>query len=203
MRSTSRMMCCLRNAGGFLLALFIGGCAVLSASTGGTSPPRDALSAFSLEGRFSLRHENKNYSGNLSWRHVDEHNTLVLSSPFGQGMAEINTSESGAQLTTNDGKTYVAANAETLTQQVLGYPLPLAQLADWVRGQGAKAGIAQRDVYGRLLQLRHESWRIDYGYGSDEPQAPPNRIFAENASGLELRLLINEWTSLPPGEWKP
>ena len=145
-----------------------------------------------------MRHENKNYSGKLSWRHQGADNTLLLSSPFGQGMAEITTSDGGARLTTSDGKLYTAANAETLTQQVLGYPLPLTQLTDWVRGRDNASGLAERDTQGRPLRLRYQDWRIEYGYDGDGPTAAPSRIFAERSGGLELRLKIDEWTSLKP-----
>ena len=183
-----------------LLVLCFSGCA----STGSEAfPTRATLTAFALDGRFSLRQENKNASGKLSWRHSGQNNSLMLSSPFGQGIAEITSDQYGARLTTQDGKAYAAADVESLTQQVLDYSLPLRQLTDWVRGQGRADEIARVDAFGRLLQLRHEGWRIDYGYSNDDPQAPPNRIFAENADGLELRLLVDEWTSLPVGEWKP
>ena len=197
------LICALRRSGLVLIALAIAGCASTSNITDETFPTRTALTAFSLEGRFSLRQQNKNASGKLSWRHSGQNNTLLLSSPLGQGIAEITTNDSGARLTTQDGQTYSAVNVETLTQQALGYPLPLAQLTNWVRGQRTKDEKAQLDAFGRLLQLRHEGWRIDYGYPSKDPQAPPNRIFAESADGLDLRLLIDEWNNLPAGEWTP
>ena len=181
-----------------LAVLLISGCASLPSSPQSPPPAREALDAFSLEGRFSLRQENKNYSGKLSWRHQGADNTLLLSSPFGQGMAEITTRENGAQLTTSDGKLYTAADTETLTQQVLGYPLPLTQLTDWVRGRDDAPGLAERDAFGRPLRLSHQDWRIEYGYEGDDPAAAPSRIFAERTGGLELRLKIDEWTSLTP-----
>lgn len=183
---------------GLGFAVLISGCASLPSSPPSAPPVREALDAFALEGRFSLRHENRNYSGKLSWRHQGADNTLLLSSPFGQGMAEIATSDIGAQLTTSDGKLYTAADTETLTQQVLGYPLPLTQLTDWVRGRDDAPGLAERDAFGRPLRLSHQDWRIEYGYEGDDPAAAPSRIFAERTGGLELRLKIDEWTSLTP-----
>ena len=184
-----------RNAGCFLLILLLSGCATMSL-TPEAVPARDTLADFSLEGRFSLRHDEQNYSGRLNWRHVGRNDELLLSSPFGQGMAEIVTSSNGARLTMSDGKVYEAAEAETLTRQVLGYPLPLTQLTDWVRGRSNSEN-AQRDALGRLQRLQHEAWSIDYAYESDDLQAPPSRIFAERAGGTELRLRIDQWQSLP------
>lgn len=179
-------------------ALLIGGCAVMPSATTSPPPARTTLDAFSLEGRFSLRHENRNYSGRLSWRHSGDLNTVLLSSPFGQGMAEISTDEHGASLTTSDGKHDTAVDAETLTQRVLGYPLPLTALTDWIRGRDDAPGITERDTHGRPLRLAHEGWRLEYGYESEDPQVPPKRIFAERTGGLELRLTIDEWNSLTP-----
>lgn len=192
-----------RIAGLLLCALFLVSCAELPSSSDGASPKKSELLAFSLEARFSLRHEDTNYSGHLSWRHDGMNNELLLVSPFGQGIAEIVTSASGARLTTNDGKVYSEANAETLTRRVLGYTLPLEKLTDWVRGKDLADGIVERDDQGRPLRLRQEDWSVDYGYASDVPDAVPDRIFAERTGGFELRLIIDEWSSLPPTDRKP
>ena len=191
-----RGVCALALA---LHILFLGGCAT---SPSFPLPPQASLDAFALEGRFSLRYEDKNYSGRLSWRHEGADNTVLLSSPFGQGMAEISTRLHAARLITSDGKMYEAADAETLTRQVLGYPLPLARLADWVRGR-AESGNAERDDFGRLVRLRHEDWAIECGYEGDDPQVPPVRVFAERADGMQLRLRIDEWNSMLPKEARP
>lgn len=197
---THRYLRACRKAGLFIFLLILGGCAAFSSVPETTSPLRDSLTAFSLEGRFSLRHEDKIYSGRLSWKHSGANNELLLASPFGQGLAEVMTSSSGARLITSDGKAYSAASVESLTDQVLGYPLPLALLADWVRGWSSGDGVFEKDGYGRVLRSRHEDWTIEYGYNNDGAGEPPSRIFAQRVGGFELRLRIDEWTRLSPGE---
>lgn len=177
--------------------LLLTACAVAPTSPGGASPSRAALNAFMMEGRFSLRNEDKNYAGRLSWRHEDGRDELLLSSPLGQGMAEIVSGPGGARLTASDGKVYSAVDVETLTRDVLGYPLPLTQLTDWVRGRWRDAEESAVDAQGRPLNQRAAMWRIEYGYENDDPAAPPSRIFAERVGGgLELRLRIDEWSLL-------
>ena len=193
-----------RTVGGLSVVALLGACAAVPSSPGNVAATvaatrRDALDDFSLEGRFSLRHEEQNYSGRLSWRHSGADNELLLASPFGQGLAQLTTSERGAQLTMSDGQVYAAADSELLTRQVLGYPLPLAQLTDWVRGRGAR-GDFELDGSGRPLRLRYDDWRIDYEYDSDDPQALPGRLVARRDDGLELRLRIDEWTALLPAK---
>ena len=181
--------------------LLLAGCAGLTASHV-SAPPRDALDNFELDGRFSLYQESRNYSGRLSWKHTTAGNEMMLSSPFGQGIAEIITEKSGARLTTGDGKVYAAPDAEVLTLEVLGYALPLTQLADWVRGRGV-TGDAKLDELGRLTALHHQAWNIDYDYNDRNPQSPPIRIVAKRGEGFELRLFIDEWRSLSTGEDNP
>ena len=187
-----------RTVGGLCVVALLGACAAVPSSPGGVAvAQRDALDDFSLEGRFSLRHEEQNYSGRLSWRHSGADNELLLASPFGQGLAQLTTSERGAQLTMSDGQVYAAADSEALTREVLGYPLPVAQLADWVRGRGAAIEADQR---GRPLRLRQDGWNISYDYASDDAQAVPSRLVAQRDDGAELRLRIDEWIALPPAK---
>ncbi|MBK7355339.1 lipoprotein insertase outer membrane protein LolB [Propionivibrio sp.] len=196
-------MAAFRVAAFVLGALLLGGCAPLPATQGETPPLKSELAAFSLEARFSLNRGDTHYSGRLSWRHDGPNNELMLVSPFGQGMAEITTNTLGARLITSDGKEYTAPDAVALTRQVLGYPLPLDQLTDWVRGRGPAFVISELDAQGRLLRFRHEGWHIEYGYPGDDANALPERIFAEDAEGLKLRMHIDEWRSLPAGAMKP
>ena len=179
------------------------GCAGVGVSPG-QMPSRDALGAFELEGRFSLRQGEQNFSGRLSWRHLAGENVVLLSSPFGQGLAEIVTDGLGARLTTSEGKTYQAADGESLTARVLGYPLPITGLADWLRARGGEAG--QRDAHGRLVRLDAAGWRIDYGYDVDEPDVPPSRLVVSGQAGgdpTELRLRIDRWTPLSHTDYLP
>ncbi len=166
-------------------------------SVGVPLPERAALERFSLEGRFSLSYEGRSYSGRLSWRHVGARNEVLLSSPFGQGLAEIVTGEDLARLTTAEGQVHVAADAETLTRQVLGYALPLSRLTDWVRGRHGSGAQVVFDAFGRVQRLRQDGWEIDYGYADDAALAPPVRIFAERFGEMALRLRIDEWNALP------
>ena len=181
-----------------VFASLLAGCAALPTSApepAGLS--RNALDDFVIEGRFSLRQDEQSHSGRLRWKHAGRSDEVLLASPFGQGVAEIVADARSALLTTSDGKTYSAMDAESLTEQVLGYRLPLSLLADWVRGRLAPESIAERDALGRPIAMRHEDWRVDYEYDSDAPDALPGRLFAERVGVFELRLRIDEWTRLP------
>lgn len=146
---------------------------------------------FELSARFAARYRDEAASGLLAWRHRAGADDVLLSSPFGQGLAHISRSGDAVTLVAGDNRRYAAADAETLTEQVLGFRLPLRGLADWVRGRPATDAPAQAEYAhdGRLLSLEQHGWRIEYlGYEG----ARPARLKL-NYPGLELRLAISEW----------
>ena len=182
------------------------GCALLCIALAGCvaiTPARLVSEDFLLEGRFSLRQEEQNHSGRLSWRHTAVGDEWLLASPFGQGIAGIAATPGEATLRLSDGKVFTAPDVPSLTERSLGYRLPLERLSDWVRGRAAGAEIVARDAQGRPLRLRHEDWYIEYDYADDDPAALPAKVFAEGPGSLELRLRIDEWRALPEREDAP
>ncbi|TLD47502.1 MAG: Outer-membrane lipoprotein LolB [Accumulibacter sp.] len=154
---------------------------------------RDQLQDFVLVGRFALRHATQNYAGRIEWQHAAGRDTLLLASPFGQGIAEITGDAKGARLRSSDGSEQVAASSDELLLTVLGYPVSLGRLLAWLRGSDGGNGRFEHDTLGRPLRLQHEDWRIAYEYDDDAPQALPGRLFVEREGGFVLRLRIDEW----------
>ncbi len=146
---------------------------------------------FELSARFAARYRDEAASGLLAWRHRAAADEVLLSSPFGQGLARISRDGEAVTLVAGDNKHYAAADAETLTEQVLGFRLPLRGLADWVRARPATDAPAQAEYAqdGRLLSLEQHGWRVEYRAYEG---ARPTRLKL-NYPGLELRLAIGEW----------
>ncbi len=165
--------------------------ALLGAACAELPQASDAGFEFELSGRFAARYRDEAASGLLSWRHQAGRDDLLLSSPFGQGLARISRDGETVTLVAGDDKRYSAADAETLTEQVLGFRLPLRGLADWVRARPATDAPAKAEYAqdGRLLSLEQHGWRIEY---SNYEGARPTRLKL-SYPGLELRLAINEW----------
>lgn len=145
---------------------------------------------FELSGRIAVKYRDEASSGNLAWRHRAGGDELLITSALGQGIARIVREGGEVTLTTPEAREYRAADAESLTEQVLGFRLPLAGLADWVRARPAP-GPAQtrRDADGRLAELEQSGWRIEYlDYAGNRPAR-----LRLTYPGLELRLAISEW----------
>jgi outer membrane lipoprotein LolB len=165
--------------------------ALLCAACAELSRAPDGGFEFELTGRFAARYRDEAATGILAWRHRAAHDEVLLSSPFGQGLARISREGDAVTLVAGDDKRYSAADAETLTEQVLGFRLPLKGLAYWVRARPATDAPAAAEYAqdGRLLSLEQHGWRIEY---SSYEGARPTRLKLLYP-GLELRLAISEW----------
>jgi outer membrane lipoprotein LolB len=145
---------------------------------------------FELSGRIAAKFRDQAASGNLAWRHAAESDEMLITSPLGQGIARIARQGGEVALTTPEGREHRAADAEALTEQVLGFRVPLAGLADWVRARPAPGpSQAQRGADGRLEVLEQSGWRIEY---LEYDGARPTRLRL-SYPGLELRLAVSEW----------
>jgi outer membrane lipoprotein LolB len=152
-----------------LLAACLAGCAQLQS----TSEP----ALFELNGRIAARYGAESFSGNLAWRHAERSDEMLLSTPLGQGVARIVREGEAITLTTAEPKEYRAYDAESLTQEVLGFRVPLGGLAQWVRGRPAP-------------ELEARGWKVEYQDYDAERRPTRLRI---TYPGIELRLAISEW----------
>lgn len=167
-------------------ALLLAACATPSF----TLPPGEA--EFELTGRIAARYRDDAGSGGIAWRHGATSDEMLLTSPLGQGIARLVRRGDEVVLTAQDGREFRAGDAESLTEQVLGFRLPLVGLADWVRGRPAPTPpptLRHADGKGRLLQLEQSGWRVEYlEYQGDRPSR-----MRLTYPGLELRLAVSEW----------
>ncbi len=149
---------------------------------------------FELAGRIAVRYRDDAGSGNIAWRHGARSDEMLLTSPLGQGIARIVRKGDQVALMTQAGLEFRAADAESLTEKVLGFRLPLLGLADWVRGrpapEPAPAPLRQlTDAAGRLTEFEQAGWRIEY---LEYEGARPSRLRL-TYPGLELRLAVSTW----------
>ena len=163
--------------------LLLGACAQLR-----TEVPQDVQ--FELSGRLAVRYGSEAFSGNLAWRHAGGSDEILITSSLGAGVARLVRDGDGTVLTTAEPREYRGRDPEALTQEVLGFRLPVAGLADWVRGKASTGEAkAQYGDDGRLRALEQSGWRIEYlEYENDLPSR-----LRLTYPGIELRLAISQW----------
>ena len=154
-----------------LLAAFVAACAQVEIKA--PEGPVD----FSLAGRIAARSGNEAFTGNIAWRHVKSGDELLISTPTGQGVAQILRQGDAVLLKTAEPREYRDSDAESLTQRVLGFPVPIDGLAAWVQGKPSP-------------QLENRGWRVEYQDYDAERRPTRMRLTYQ---GIELRLAISEW----------
>lgn len=166
-----------------LAALALAACATVS--------PVIEKPEFDLAGRLAARYGNESFSANLAWRHARNADEMLITTALGQGVARIVREGDAVTLTTAEPREYRAADAEALTEQVLGFRVPLAGLAEWVRGRPSTESPATAEYApdGRLLSLQQGGWNIEF---VEYAGKLPSRMRLAYP-GIELRLAISQW----------
>lgn len=183
-----------------LMAGTLGGCATTPVSRDTPAvvvPPAaaSALSEFSLTGRVAVRYEEQGFSANLRWQHAPQSDDLLILNPLGQGLAQITRDATGVTLQTTDRRQLQAADAEQLTQQALGWRLPLRGLGFWAVGAPAPGEVnnLQRDGRGQIASFDQDGWHITYaGYQTVDGFALPRRVELTRPN-LEIKLIVDAW----------
>ena len=178
----------------FWVCLLLTGCAVIEEQQ---APAGLIGDAFHVSGRVSVKYGAEAASGKITWQHDAAGDDLLFSTPLGQGVARIVRRDDRVSLTTSDQKVYQASDVETLTEQVLGWRLPLAGLPDWVRGRAAVGAPAQTrlDSSQRLAELRQSGWLVEFLDYKGQNRLPA--LLRLSREDVEIRLVIDQWQAAP------
>lgn len=169
--------------------LLLTGCAtetVFRPDTSASTTARDQ--AFNVSGRISVNMDGKGSVGQFDWTHRLNDDLLSVNSPLGTTVARLQRNAAGVSLQA-DGKTWQATDVESLTQNVLGWTLPLGNLVWWIRGLPAPDAPYQLAEDGSLAQ---QGWTIRFVSDADTPSPYPKRVDMQR-DRLTLRLLPQNW----------
>ncbi len=176
----------VRLALGFAAAAVLGACAALPEAG------RPLPGGFELSGRVAVRHGKDAASGRIFWRHSDDSDELLITSPIGQGIAKISREGEQFRLVTGDKKEYRALDAESLTEQALGWRLPLAGLSDWVQARASPGRpVEMRGNADQGLELRQDGWNVAY---EEFRRGRPYRMRLTRED-LQIHLIVDRWTN--------
>jgi outer membrane lipoprotein LolB len=136
--------------------------------------------------------------GKFLWVQRGEHIDIELLTPLGQTIARITIAPGRARIEQSAGEVREAASIDQLTEQTLGWALPVDGLRYWLQG-------FVREAQGRVVTitpdqsstLRSDGWKLRYvSWQADGTTAIPKRIdFSREAaqSELALRVVIDRW----------
>jgi outer membrane lipoprotein LolB len=151
-------------------------------------------SSFLFNGRIALKHDGERSSASIRWLHRNGDDDILVMAPFGQTLAHLYGQGATVILDTAD-QHYIANNIDELTQQALGWHLPLAGLRYWVLAQPAPGSefSMKHEANGQVSSMRQQGWEISYTrYASPAADSLPLRLSLQRG-GMECQLLIDEW----------
>jgi outer membrane lipoprotein LolB len=166
------------------------------ATTPSVSPPDRAYSGrFAVTTAFGEKREN--VSGRFNFEVRGPQQVLELASPLGTTVARIEVEPGGARAIGPQMQEVRGADADALSEQLLGWRLPVAGLADWIEGRpvAQRAARVQRDG-DRIALIDQDGWEIrlsEYFEGFGRPR----RLSLERPAGpgtpsVLLRLVVDE-----------
>lgn len=161
----------------------------------------ETVADFGLIGRVLVRADRRGFSGGVHWHHSDSSDEILLFSPLGQTVAQIDRNTEGVRLITSEQKVYYASSVEKLTEEVLGWRLPLSGLKFWVVGTHYPFTMSEKDLdmSGRTVAIRQDGWKITYLDYFSQHATTYNyllnlpRVLELSRVDLKLKLVIDNW----------
>jgi len=128
---------------------------------------RPGVASFDRTGRFAVTVDRGNagrkaVQGGFSWHDDGAGLTLDLANPLGSTLARVTVTPAGATLLRANGTSQQAPSADALVAQVLGSPIPVAGLRDWLRGrtQGGATGDLKKNAAGQVESFTQDGWLV-------------------------------------------
>jgi len=185
---------------------FVLACMALAACTTLPEGPlgeRNYQSTISVGGRLSVRYQQggqpQSLQGKFRWQQQGERTNITLYSPLGQTLAAIEITPGLAVMAQSDGEKRQAPNVTALTQEVLGWPMPVDGLRYWLQGfvqnTNGKLDMASPES---THSFQSDGWRVRYVSWQHNARIQyPKRFDMERttveAGNIVLRLVIDEW----------
>lgn len=187
---------------------FISGCASLTSQTSteaintiylqpSAAPAVTPAADFNILGRISIQDRDQSSSGSFRWQHLAKSDEILLFTPLGQTIAEITNGPEGVRLITSKLEAFYAKDVESLTEDILGWRLPLSGLQYWIQGAHSPLTGAEKDVNaaGQVVSIRQDGWKIVYTqYTPAQPnQSSLPRVLELVYADLKIRLAVDNW----------
>lgn len=161
---------------GVVAVAMLSGCATTSGprSTVAVAPYRESIE---VAGTIFIdyirdgKHEPLN--ANFIWRQSAAATEVSLTAPTGQVVAVINVTPTSATLRQSGQAPRTAPDLDSLTQQTLGWTLPVSGLRDWLQGYATDAG-GKRFIASPANNtvVTRDGWKLEY-VSWQEPQQDP------------------------------
>ena len=147
--------------------------------------PAKQAQNFTATGRLSIKQNDKGSYGNFDWTRTPAVETININTPLGNTIGQLCQDPKGVIATDANGKTYQAPTPEQLSQQLLGYQIPIQYLHTWATGGYLPNHPHSTEADGSLNQL---GWNISR---TTNPNGTPRTLQLKNDQ-LTIRMVISD-----------
>ena len=178
----------------FLACALLAGCASAPLSQSTVAGYRDTTEyAGRLQVNYQKDGKPESLSGKFTWQQAGTRIDVTLASPLGTTMAKITVTPQAATLVQSGQAPRTAPDIDRLTTEVLGWPLPVSGLRDWLQGHATGAGgkpFAASPANNTVTTA--DGWKLRFVSWQDESAAhpAPKRIDCERPATLATEELV-------------
>ena len=187
-----------------IIAMFIvvlSGCAGSPSQTASISAPSPAATEekfiFRVLSRVVIRPNNGGAAKQFSivWtrllRGEEVHDNVLVKNPLGATEARLTRSPHQAVLE-RQGKKTTAENAAALSQQMLGYALPIDSFGYWIVGVSNPYYSTSEKILpgGEIIEILQNDWEVDYAERDDDNR--PKKINLNSATA-RIEVDVKKW----------
>ncbi len=184
-----------------ILAVSLVSCANQPAKDAGISSA--TLSNFAVSGGLGIWTTTENISSRMRWQQRGDDFTFDLTAPL--GLASIKLAHQNHSTTVSRGDVVVArsANPGVALQQALGLaiPVPVSQIAQWLKGQPGSASATQYNDAGLLRSLQYTDqsgtrWDAVVRDRTSFQGARVPSLITASGGPYQVRIVLKEWQAL-------
>ena len=140
---------------------------------------------FTADGRLAVKVNDKGSYANFDWTYQNQVQTINVNTPLGNTVGQLCQDKQGVLAMDGKGKKYYADTPQALSEQLLGFSLPVQYLHVWANGQWVANAPYQLLPDGRLQQFE---WTVTRSLNAD---GTPKVLLLES-SKLTLRLVFDQ-----------
>jgi outer membrane lipoprotein LolB len=152
--------------------------------------------AWSFDGRIAVSAGGRAGTGRIDWRQDGESYVITLRAPVAGESWQLSGDASLAQLDGLGPEPRLGPDADALLAREVGWPIPIAAVRDWVRGEAhGRDAQVRRDAAGRPVEILDLGWRIEYRAwqaAADGLPEMPTRIVARRGAD-DVRVSVTTW----------
>ncbi len=181
----------------FILIIILTGCGTIQQ----THPEKiilaqsDYLTEWRINGRISIKTPEDTNIVSIRWLQNKNDIQIRLYGSLGKTYARLVNKDGLATLTV-ENKTYTDPEPQHLFSTVLGWDLPIREMAYWIKGVTHPSALEQqlkRNEKGLLTSFNYKQWKVEYDKYKqfDRHQLPVKLILTHPK--LRIRISIQNW----------